>query len=444
MYTLLIPILFLSLSACATLEFNNSNEDVLSASGTIAAREVKVAAEVGGVVKEVNVEESQSVEAGDILFRLDEELMQAQYEQALAALKSAQVNLSTTQIGVELVRATLNSAKISLETARLISKAELLPSMQALDDLYKTAEVATSETQLAVAASNRAVREAQYRLDNFTIPMEQKGLTAMEAVVLMKERLAQARDEFEPYKYKSSSDPTREDLKEALEEAQSEYDSAVRRLEYEASLIRAEAALKKSNEDLALLQDGPNPDDIAILEAHIEVIKAAPNQAEAAVAQAEVGLTQAESAVNQAEALLEQAQAALRVIEVQLNKTIIVAPDSGIVLVRNIEPGETISPGSTVIVIGQMEDVKLIVYVPEDEYGKINLGDDVSVTIDSFPMETFSGVVVRISDRAEFTPRNVQTEEGRRSTVYAIEILVPNPDGKLKPGMPADVTFTGR
>ena len=130
--------LLFSLSACDSLPLNNKNDTSLSASGTIAAREVKVATEVGGVVKEVNVEESQFVEVGDILFRLDEELMQAQYEQAVAALNSAQVNLSTAQTGVEMAKATIYSAETSLETARLSSKAELLPSMQRLDDLYKT------------------------------------------------------------------------------------------------------------------------------------------------------------------------------------------------------------------------------------------------------------------------------------------------------------------
>jgi hypothetical protein len=61
--------------------------------------------------------------------------------------------------------------------------------------------------------------------------------------------------------------------------------------------------------------------------------------------------------------------------------------------------------------------------------------------VDSFPGETFSGTVVYISDQAEFTPRNVQTVEGRKTTVYAIKLNVPNADLKLKPGMPADVTF---
>jgi len=65
------------------------------------------------------------------------------------------------------------------------------------------------------------------------------------------------------------------------------------------------------------------------------------------------------------------------------------------------------------------------------------------VTVDSHPGVVFAATVVHIADEAEFTPRNVQTVEGRRATVYAVKLDVPNPDGQLKPGMPADVTFAG-
>ena len=93
------------------------------------------------------------------------------------------------------------------------------------------------------------------------------------------------------------------------------------------------------------------------------------------------------------------------------------------------------------MVIGQLTEVELVVYIPEAQYGKIFLGQEVPITVDSFPGVTFIGEVVNISDQAEFTPRNIQTVEGRRATVYAVKLQVPNPEGKLKPGMPADVKF---
>ena len=80
-------------------------------------------------------------------------------------------------------------------------------------------------------------------------------------------------------------------------------------------------------------------------------------------------------------------------------------------------------------------------YVPENRYGTILLGQSARVNVDSFPGETFDARVIRIADQAEFTPRNVQTEQGRSTTVFAVDLAVSNPQGKLKPGMPADVYF---
>jgi hypothetical protein len=94
-----------------------------------------------------------------------------------------------------------------------------------------------------------------------------------------------------------------------------------------------------------------------------------------------------------------------------------------------------------VITLGQLGQLKITVYVPEDRYGGIDLGETARVTVDSFPGEAFSATVVHIADQAEFTPRNVQTAEGRKTTVFAVELEIENPEGMLKPGMPADVCF---
>jgi HlyD family secretion protein len=91
--------------------------------------------------------------------------------------------------------------------------------------------------------------------------------------------------------------------------------------------------------------------------------------------------------------------------------------------------------------IGNLGELTITVFIPEDRYGEVTLGQEVEVTVDSFPDVIFSAGVVSIADRAEYTPRNVQTEEGRRTTVFSIKLLVEDPDARLKPGMPADVLF---
>ena len=117
------------------------------------------------------------------------------------------------------------------------------------------------------------------------------------------------------------------------------------------------------------------------------------------------------------------------------------APADGVVLSRAIEPGEVALPGGALLVLGDLEHLTVTVYVPEDRYGTIRIGQPAQVTVDSFPGRVFAGTVQRIADRGEFTPRNVQTPAGRRAVVYAVKVAVDNPDGELKPGMPADITF---
>ncbi len=120
----------------------------------------------------------------------------------------------------------------------------------------------------------------------------------------------------------------------------------------------------------------------------------------------------------------------------------ILAPFDGTVLERLVEPQEFAPPGSTVMVVAELDNLKLKVYMPENRYGQIMLGERYPVAVDSFPGETFYGKVSSISDKAEFTPRNVQTKDSRETTVYAVTLALEPSGGKLKPGMPADVSFT--
>jgi HlyD family secretion protein len=142
-----------------------------------------------------------------------------------------------------------------------------------------------------------------------------------------------------------------------------------------------------------------------------------------------------------AQAQIEAARAALTILETQLAKTVITAPSDGIVIERLAEPGEIALPNAALLIIADLDRLTLTVYAPEDRYGEVTLGQAVKVTVNSFPDETFTATVTHIANQAEFTPRNVQTQEGRRTTVFAIKLTLDDTTGKLKPGMPADVAF---
>ncbi|NJN65277.1 MAG: efflux RND transporter periplasmic adaptor subunit [Chloroflexaceae bacterium] len=146
----------------------------------------------------------------------------------------------------------------------------------------------------------------------------------------------------------------------------------------------------------------------------------------------------------QAEASRAQAQAALasvRSLELQMSKMNLTSPIDGVVIERTAEPGEMALPGGTLLVLADLRSLQITVYVPEDRYGGIMIGDRAALEVDSWPGETFVARVKRIADEAEFTPRNVQTAEGRKVLVFAITLEVEHTDGRLKPGMPADVRF---
>ena len=75
------------------------------------------------------------------------------------------------------------------------------------------------------------------------------------------------------------------------------------------------------------------------------------------------------------------------------------------------------------------------------DLGRVVLDQPVDVTVDSFPGRTFRGAVRRVATEAEYTPRNISTRDQRENLVFAVEVWLPNPDGALKPGMPADAVF---
>lgn len=416
-------VLALLLSACQGASLNGSSNE-LKASGTISAAEVKVAAQLSGAVAEVMVEEGASVKAGDTLFRLDDTLLQAQYEQASAAVNLAEAGVNTARAQYEL---TLNAARLQDQQNRAAAWQSTQPAEFSLPVWYFeiSEEISSAKDEVSAAEENLQTEKAKLQklLESTVykdfIAAEKRIGEAQAAFLIAQQILAQAKAAQDNVNLESYAQEQFDAAKAELDAAQSTYNrmlstqEAIDILEARGRVAVAQARYDAALDRLTLLRTGENSLQVKV----------------------------AESGLKQAEAALAQAQSAVKVIEVQLEKIVVKAPVSGVILARNIQPGEVVSPGSTVFVIGQLEEVELIVYIPETQYGKVNLGDQVSITVDSFPAETFTGTVVHISDKAEFTPRNVQTVEGRSATVYAIKLSVPNPDLKLKPGMPTDVTF---
>ena len=136
---------------------------------------------------------------------------------------------------------------------------------------------------------------------------------------------------------------------------------------------------------------------------------------------------------------MRQANQVVDLSHVRLSYTKLRAPFSGVVLVRQAELGEVVSPGTPIITLGDLEHLWVRVYVPETDLGKVRFGQTVDVHTDSFPNKIFPGWIAFISSEAEFTPKSVQTEKERVTLVYRVKVDLSNPRHELKPGMPADV-----
>lgn len=138
---------------------------------------------------------------------------------------------------------------------------------------------------------------------------------------------------------------------------------------------------------------------------------------------------------------LEVASAALDAAKIQYENTVIKSPISGTVLVKAVEKGELATVGAPIATLANLSEVDLTVYLAEKDIGKVKLGEEVLVSVDSFPNEKFKGKIIYISDKAEFTPKSIQTKKERTTQVFGIKIKISNPDLRLKPGMPADAEF---
>jgi len=138
-------------------------------------------------------------------------------------------------------------------------------------------------------------------------------------------------------------------------------------------------------------------------------------------------------------AALREAMASLAEQQRYLDEMTVRAPTTGTVLVRTIERGEWVQPGTPLFSMVDLNQLYLKIYVPEPDIGKIVHDQPARVHVDAFPDRFFPARVSKIASEAEFTPKNVETREERVKLVFAVELaLDENPSGVLKPGMPAD------
>ena len=142
--------------------------------------------------------------------------------------------------------------------------------------------------------------------------------------------------------------------------------------------------------------------------------------------------------IEQAKGNVKKAKASVDLLKKNIRDSYVISPLTGFIVKKFIEVGETVTPMSSLFKVSNLSTVELVIYVSEVELGKIKLGQNAEVTIDTYPDRKYEGKVTYISPEAEFTPKNVQTKDERTKLVFAVKIEVVNKDFDLKSGMPAD------
>lgn len=451
-----------------------ATEQPLEASGIIQAEEVLIASEFGGLVAELAVKEADTVQQGDVLLRFDTAIIDAEIESMAAMVAVAEAGVAQARAGARptelaVAEAQLAQAESGLLTARqAVSDTQmLLASPQDLDlqiavlreqieaARHREAQAAAlkdyAESMLPAAAAVVAEwgEGGRYRFAvNWQDVLDQLPPALVELLPT---------DPAVPPGVIPDGDYTWGDWELVVENGQPQLYKWMNITVPDAVLLAPHYAWQAwiGLNAASISREGLEAElaDLYAQRANPQALISAVNtavstqeqlEAQAAMAQAQVdglkaGLQPADLAALEARQV--QAQAGLEALQQQREMLTLRAPFTGTVVAVPVNRGEVAVAGATLLTLADLNRLQLVVYIPQTRLGEVYLDQPAQITVDSFPGETFEGRVVHISETAEFTPRNVATKEERANLVFAVTLRVPNLDGRLKPGMPADVVF---
>lgn len=477
-------------------------------SGTIQAAEINLTFGLGGTIAAVNVQEGQRVQAGEILMQLEADTRLAELARAQAFLSQAESKArliaasplaETQQVAVSNARFDLLQAQQELQALFENAAFEQARVRQALEAAENNLhDVLNSNLQKAITFT--AVARAEKKLDSahrdltiLTTPPSQAAIEQAYAnqllaeqmmddtladLALAQQKLAGGLGPYVPQKFVDDYKKQMRRLIQSLEirlsqdqlrvqQARTKYQNLLTPVDEvelalaKAALARAEAELGQAQRAYKRVKDGPSTAEIAVLEAEItnlkreyEALSYGPDPDNLALSQARVASAAANLALAEANTIHEQlaaawaevdtARAAIGVIQAQINNLVLQAPVDGVVLQCWMEPGEIARPGITVITLGLLDEIKLVLFLPEAQYRDLRIGDEVTVRVDSLAGHNFAAVVSEIAAETDSIPRNVKSADGRADPVFRVAFIVRDPNNVLRPGMQAEVLLEQR
>jgi HlyD family secretion protein len=269
--------------------------------------------------------------------------------------------------------------KLSIREGQYVNKGDLLARLD--DDDYRQ--------QVSVDEATVRTREAELKLA-LAGSRRQEIQAAKQSLIDAQSDLELKRAEFR----------RRHALLGEQAVSQEDVDSA------ETLLKRAEATYRRIKENYDQIVEGTRKEEIAVQRAHLQL-----------------------------------AQEHLEMSRVNLSYTVLSAPVSGVVLVRQAELGEVVSPGTPVVTIADVDHLWMRGYINETDLGRVRWDQPATVRTDTYPGKEYHGRVSFIASQAEFTPKSVETYKERVTLVYRVKIDLENLNHELKPGMPAEAVI---
>ena len=365
--------------------WSTDSSNAVKLSGNIEVTEVALSFRIPGVVANRFVDEGVTVKKGQLIAELASETESLSVSRAQSQLAIAQERYNKMKAGsrkeeIERAKAAFESAKFNLQQ---LEKGPRIQEKKSAKELVKQAKssIKKAKAQYDLAKSDYKRFSALFSSGTIGAKEFQNYKTAFQVA---KQALSSARARLKESELK---------LNLMIEGTRKE------------QIEMGEAALDRAKAQYELVKKGPRIEDVKASEAALKVAKAN-----------------------------------LEIAKLNLGYTKLFSPISGTVLSKGTEAGEYAFPGKTIVTVANLDRVWVRGYISETKIGQIKLGDKVKVTVDSYPNETFTGTIGFISQEAEFTPKVVQTFEERVKLMYRVKIYISNPDHKLKPGMPADVT----
>ncbi len=356
------------------------DENIVELSGTMEVIEIDCSFKIGGYIRELLIEEGDSLNKGQLIGALDDE--------------NVNQDIDIAKTSIDVIKAQFPKLELQIRQASQARAKEIESALEKAEEAYSVYESLKSGARdEEIKRAEYLLRESEHALDyaeknyNRTSNLYDKGAVPL-----------QARDAAE------------------------------------AERLSALEKKKQAEESLNLLKAGPKSQDV---EAAFKAYKQAESNYELAlINKLDVAELMEEKKI--LENQLKNSREEMKKLEIIKKDIKLYSPADGVVLKKMAEQGENISAGVVVATIGNIKNIYLNGYVSETDLGKIRLGQKAEVKADTYPDKVYNGIISYVSDQAEFTPKNLTTKDDRVKLVYRVKISMDNSSGDLKPGMIAD------